>query len=180
MGKTVFFWYFFLIEGVVIVDNVSLHTIINHWRGMYKALENDWQTSAKDLGLTTAEQHMLWIIYFENEATMTRIAEIGLWDISTVVQVANRLKQKGYIKTLKHDHDRRISYCTLTPEGEEIREKSGQYTYKTYEYLASINDEENHFFTTLSAFQRQFNEHFHGKEFVEWVDRTSKIHKNED
>ncbi|QOR67680.1 MarR family transcriptional regulator [Cytobacillus suaedae] len=161
------------------MDHVSLHTLINHWRGMYKALENDWQTSAKDLGLTTAEQHMLWIIYFEKEATMTRISDIGLWDISTVVQVANRLKQKGYIQTVKHDNDRRISYCILTPEGEAIREKSSEYSYKTYEYLAAFNDEDNNFYETLSNFQRKFNEHFHGKDFVEWVDRTSKASKNE-
>ncbi|MDF0728456.1 MarR family transcriptional regulator [Cytobacillus sp. S13-E01] len=161
------------------MNDVSLHALINHWRGMYKALEHDWQTSAKDLGLTTAEQHMLWIIHFEKEVTMTRIAEVGLWDISTVVQVANRLKKKGYIQTLKHDNDRRISYCILTNEGDAIRAESAKYHYKTLDYLSTLNEDSN-FIETLSSFQKKFNEHFHGRDFVEWIERTSKIQGPED
>lgn len=158
------------------MNDISVHTLINFWRGMYKALEKEWQNVSQELGLTTAEQHMLMIIYLEKEIKMSKLAEIGLWDISTVVQVANRLKQKGYIKTLKYSIDRRVSYCILTEEGESILRESTKYKFKTYEYIINYGDDK--FLETLFSFDEMFNEHFHGKEFVDWIKKTTILSKS--
>lgn len=158
------------------MNDVYIHSIINYWRGIYKVLEDDWQKAAKDLGLTTAEQHLLWILHFEKEATMTEIADIGLWDISTVVQIVNRLKKKGLIETKKRVHDRRISYCILTEEGLKKRKESEKYRYKSMEYLKALsnNEETKDMIPALLEFQKNFNQHFHGESFVKWVDKTTK------
>lgn len=104
----------------------DMHMMMNYVRGVYKVLEEDWQKSAKALGLTQAEQHILWIVSFEQEATISRIAQLGLWDVSTVMQVIKRLKEKGLVQMLKKDHDRRISYVSLTEEGAKKQEMSAE------------------------------------------------------
>lgn len=154
----------------------EIHKIMNHWRGMYKVLEQDWQKVAKEHGLTPAEQHVIWILHFEKEATMTRIADIGLWDVSTVMQMTKRLQEKGLIETKKMDHDRRISYVSLTEEGRNRREKTENYDYQIVDCINQIISEKGYspeFLHELSEFQKAFNERFHGKDFVNWVERTS-------
>ncbi len=47
------------------MNEVSVHALIKFWKGMYKALEKEWQNASQELGLTTAEQHMLMIIYIK-------------------------------------------------------------------------------------------------------------------
>ncbi|MFZ3589587.1 MarR family transcriptional regulator [Bacillus sp. DJP31] len=158
------------------MDQALLHVMINHWRGMYKVLESDWQAVAKETGVTPAELHVLWILSLEVQATMSRIAELGLWDLSTVAQMINRLKKKEMIKTKKKNKDRRISYCELTPLGKEKAEESKAHSYKFLDYLKEQEDKNNDIsiIEQLRDFQVKFNRHFHGKDFVDWVDETAK------
>ncbi len=158
------------------MDQALLHVMINHWRGMYKVLENDWQAVAKETGVTPAELHVLWILSLEPKATMTKIAELGLWDLSTVAQMVNRLKKKKLLKTFKNNQDRRVSYCNLTPLGLEKVEESKEYSYKFLNYVKEQGDskDDSNVIENLHAFQVGFNRHFHGNEFVDWVDKSSK------
>ncbi|MBB6451944.1 MarR family protease production transcriptional regulator HPr [Salirhabdus euzebyi] len=155
----------------------EVHELINYYRGMYKVLEQDWQKSAQDQGITSAEQHILWILHFEKEATMSRIAQLGLWEISTVMQVIKRLTKKGLVDVQKNKKDLRISYVTLTDEGKKVREETQNYTYKITEYLhdfAGRNEENRKLIDQMKEFLLDFNKHFHGEEFSKWVKHTSK------
>lgn len=158
-------------------DLANVHLMMNHFRGAYKVLEEEWQKSAREIGLTQAEQHVLWIVSLEREATITRIAELGLWDVSTVMQVVKRLKEKGFILVKKKENDRRISYVELTKAGNEKRKQSEQYKYKLYDFVKGFNSESKEnaeFLEQLVSFYEQVNQHFYGREFVNWVDSTSK------
>jgi MarR family protease production transcriptional regulator HPr len=159
------------------MDQALLHVMINHWRGMYKVLENDWQAVAKETGVTPAELHVLWILSLEQPATMSKIAELGLWDLSTVAQMVNRLKKKEMIKTKKNSPDRRASYCELTPLGAQKVEESKAYHYKFLDYMKEQEEFNSNktVLKELEAFQVDFNRHFHGTAFVDWVDKTSKL-----
>jgi MarR family protease production transcriptional regulator HPr len=159
------------------MDQALLHVMINHWRGMYKVLESDWQAVAKETGVTPAELHVLWILSLEKLATMSKIAELGLWDLSTVAQMVKRLKKKELINTKKNNQDRRVSYCELTPLGAQKAEESKAYHYKFLDYVKEQEElySNKTVLREFQTFQVDFNRHFHGTKFVEWVDKTSKL-----
>lgn len=163
------------------MEKYLVHEIINYWRGAYKVLEEDWKRSAEEQGITPAEQHVLWILYFEKEATMTRIGDVGLWEVTTVMQLITRLKSKGLVKVFKNDLDRRVSYVSLTENGEELRRNSGEHTFRLFEYLYSILEEEgqNEVVIQMHSFLKRLNKEFHGCEFVDWVESTSSSLKEQ-
>ncbi len=159
------------------VNMSNLHIIMNYLRGTYKVLEEEWQKSARSIGLTQAEQHVLWIVHLEKEATITKIASIGLWDVSTVMQVITRLKQKGLITLMKKAADRRVSYATLTDLGEQKIQESYEFSYKLYDYLEDYSkqsDDHLKFMKQMMDFHKELNQYFHGSEFIDWTERTSK------
>ncbi|MCF6137801.1 MarR family transcriptional regulator [Pseudalkalibacillus berkeleyi] len=159
----------------------NMHMMMNYLRGAYKVLEEEWQKSARSIGLTQAEQHVLWIVHLEKEATITKIASIGLWDVSTVMQVITRLKQKGFITLTKKVADRRVSYALLTELGEQKIQESYQFSYKLYDYLEDYSkqsDDNLQFLKQLMEFHKDLNQYFHGSDFIDWTERTSKtLHK---
>jgi MarR family protease production transcriptional regulator HPr len=158
-------------------DTGNVHMLLNYLRGAYKVLEEEWQKAAKEIGLTQAEQHILWIVFIEKEATITRVADLGLWDVSTVMQVVKRLKDKGLIKVKKKANDRRISYVELTEAGYIKRKQSEQHTYKLYDFLKDYfgqSDENAKFMYESMKFYREMNQHFHGREFASWIESSAK------
>ncbi|KAA0546642.1 MarR family transcriptional regulator [Bacillus sp. BGMRC 2118] len=159
------------------MDQALLHVMINHWRGMYKVLEHDWQKAAKEIGVTSSELHVLWIVSLEKIAPMTKIAELGLWDVSTVAQMITRLKRKMLIHTTKDKNDRRITWCELTPLGIETVKKSKEYNFQFVDFVTAQkgdNVNKHELIENLRSFQIEFNRHFHGEKFVEWIDKTEK------
>ncbi|TLS36405.1 winged helix DNA-binding protein [Pseudalkalibacillus caeni] len=156
------------------------HIYMNYIRGAYKVLESDWQKHAREIGLTQAEQHVLWIASIEKEATITRISEVGLWDVSTVMQVLKRLKDKGLIEMHKKESDRRISYVTLTDQGWEKKEASKAFSYKIFDYIHDFvneSEENEQLFQCVVKFTRELNRHFYGNDFTHWVEKDSKVTK---
>ncbi|MBN8208183.1 BlaI/MecI/CopY family transcriptional regulator [Bacillus sp. NTK071] len=156
------------------MDSIQTHKLMNYMRGTYKVLENEWQKNAREIGLTQAEQHVMWIVYLEKEITITRISEIGLWDVSTVMQVLKRLKNKAFVKLEKKANDRRVSYVSLTDVGLEKVDASTQYSYSVMNYLDEYrekSEEHAEFLKEMYQFQMDFNKHFHGSEFVNWVEK---------
>ncbi|MBM7097245.1 MULTISPECIES: MarR family transcriptional regulator [Alteribacter] len=150
------------------------HLLMNYIRGMAKTLEEEWQTSARDLGLTLAEQHIMWIVYLEEKASISRIAKVGLWDRSTVMQVIKRLVGKGYVKVLKDDRDLRVSYVILTEEGKVKRQQTQKESFELFDFIEEYQKKNPGFMEQLVSFHREANRHFHGDEFVDWVETTTK------
>ncbi|MGC4376475.1 MarR family transcriptional regulator [Fictibacillus sp. Mic-4] len=154
----------------------NMHMMLNYMRGTYKVLEEELQTAAKALGLTQAEQHILWIVSFEKDVTISRIAKIGLWDVSTVMQVIKRLKDKQLVQVVKKSDDRRISYVMLTEEGKKKRKESEQLDLKIYRFFKKWLEDETkkEFIAELIELHREINQHFHGREYVKWIESTTK------
>ncbi|WP_018923903.1 MarR family winged helix-turn-helix transcriptional regulator [Salsuginibacillus kocurii] len=150
----------------------DFHIYLNFLRGLSKIMEEDWQRFAQDLGLTQAEQHALWVIDSGEKATMSQVAKVGLWDLSTVMQLIKRLKQKGLVTTTKDEQDLRISYVTLTEEGKRRKEQSATYSHRLQQVLSDYENKSNEhaqFMDELKCFLEEINQDVHGKEFVNWV-----------
>ncbi len=143
-------------------------------RGILKVLEDEWQKNAQTLGLTLAEQHVMWIVHSEGKMSISTIARIGLWDRSTVMQIIKRLQAKKLVRMTKDEQDLRITYIELTAEGEHKRELTKEKDYKLFDFIYKYQEENEEFMTELIKFHREANKYFHGEDFVEWVERTTE------
>ncbi|PYZ98544.1 hypothetical protein CR205_08145 [Alteribacter lacisalsi] len=158
--------------------NYKNHLLMNYIRGMAKTLEEEWQAGAKELGLTLAEQHIMWIVYLEERASISTIAKVGLWDRSTVMQVIKRLVNKGLVLVEKDESDLRVSYVKLTDQGHQKRKQTQSASFELFEFIQEYQKEKPEFIEELVAFHREANRHFHGEEFVEWVERTTSEYES--
>lgn len=155
-------------------DKMNPHLILNYFRGVAKIVEEDWQRAAKSAGLTQAEQHTLWIIFFEGGASITKIAKYGLWDRSTVMQVVKRLKEKGLVYIEKDEQDLRVSYVKLTEEGKKRRAQTREVNYDFLNFIEKTKTEDPDGFDNLVNFLEKINRNYYGDDFIEWVEETDK------
>ncbi|SDH50011.1 MarR family winged helix-turn-helix transcriptional regulator [Alteribacillus bidgolensis] len=141
-------------------------------RGLSKVMEADLNKSAKKLDLTITELNFLWTIFYEEEPTVSRIAELTILDSSTVTQVLSRLKKKQLVSIYKKGEDSRFSYVKLTNKGNKKRELSttyNEYTLLKFFYKELDNPEERKKMEITLDYLRKINHYFHGEEFVNWV-----------
>ncbi|OIJ20338.1 hypothetical protein BKP45_09770 [Anaerobacillus alkalidiazotrophicus] len=157
----------------------NLHSILNLLRGTSKVVEEDWQKVAHLAGLTQAEQHTLWIIYFEERASITKIANYGLWDRSTVMQVVKRLKEKGLVTIEKDEKDLRVTYVILTEEGRKRQLATTKEDYSLFNYLNQLRIENEEAFNQFIKILVKINQQYHGEEYVQWVEKTAKIYEDQ-
>ncbi|MBB5173025.1 MarR family winged helix-turn-helix transcriptional regulator [Texcoconibacillus texcoconensis] len=150
------------------------HLLLNYIRGFSKYMEDEWQANARSLGLTLAEQHLLWIVHLKENPTISTIAVLGLWDRSTVMQVIKRLQRKGLVDIEKDEKDLRVSYVLLTEEGKRKREQSRHYSMNFFEFIENYRMKHPRFYDDLIAFHREANRYFHGEQFVHWVEKSSE------
>ncbi|WP_257348359.1 MarR family winged helix-turn-helix transcriptional regulator [Pseudalkalibacillus decolorationis] len=151
----------------------KMHVLMNMWRGLYKVLEGDLKESAEKLGLTVAEQHLVWIIFHEKELTVTALSELSLLNISTVTQVLKRLQTKEMISLNKYPQDRRVSYVNLTEHGSDIA-KQILTQRDDYRVLGYFDHAEEDLLTKMNDLQCEMNRFYHGDRFVNWVEKTRK------
>lgn len=152
---------------------MNLHTMLNHFRGAIKVIDGDWQKAAQSVGLTQAELHTLWVVFFEERASITTIANYGLWDRSTVMQVIKRLKDKGLVIVEKDDLDLRVSYVSLTEEGKKRQQATAHADFSFFSYINELRKEDEEGFQKLMSFVVKFNRNYHGEEYVQWVEKTA-------
>ena len=107
---------------------------------MYKILENDWERSAQSMGITKAEQHLLWIVYSENEVTISRLSDLCLLKVSTVMQVLKRMEEKRLINQIKRQEDRRVTYVSMTTLGYETIKTSTTFEYQFLNYFQEMDE----------------------------------------
>lgn len=153
---------------------INQHMLLNYFRGAAKVVEDDWQKGAQSAGLTQAEQHTLWVVYFEGRASISTIAKYGLWDRSTVMQVVKRLKEKGFVHVEKDDKDLRVSYVLLTEEGKKRHKATKEMDYEFLTFMDGIMEEDPIAFNNLLKILEKINRNYYGEEFIHWVEQTSK------
>ncbi len=121
-----------------------LHMLLNLFRGLYKSIDDDLREAAAKCGLTTAQQHLLWVLYFNNGSTLTEISELGQWHVSTVMNMVERMEKSGLLYKVVDENDARVKRIFLTPQGETLRGKTETMTdnYRLYKILAEIDEED--------------------------------------
>lgn len=159
---------------------VILHVLLNLIRGLYKAVDDSWRKSAANNGLTVSQQHLLWILYFENGSTLSEISKYGLWHLSTVMDLVNRMEKHQLVHKKVDISDARTKRVFLTEKGFDLLKASYEST-ALYEFLDVLYNENNkHMLPQYVKTLYNLNRAFNGEEFVSYVHRTaSKFPKKE-
>jgi DNA-binding MarR family transcriptional regulator len=79
-----------------------------------------------DADLTMSQLKVLFLLYAEHHASMTRLAEALHVTLATVTGIVDRLVEHGWIVRDEDDRDRRIVLCALTADGVAIAEQLQQ------------------------------------------------------
>ncbi len=79
-----------------------------------------FERGCRDLGLTTGQYDVLFVLFYESEVNQDRLAQVLGLDRSTTGVLAGNLEKKGLIARRVKPDDRRKRILALTPEGAEI------------------------------------------------------------
>lgn len=161
------------------MESKKIKLLLSYWRGINKILEQDLLMLAAEQKLTSSDAFIMRILFVEEENTISKIAEIGLWEIPTVMQYIKRLKNNGLVETSKRKNDRRITYVKLTEKGKEaVGSMSDVFDSKLrlFNFIADFHDENDtnrKLIDDIITLEKKINKHFHGSNFVEWVQNSS-------
>lgn len=118
--------------------------LINLCRGLYKSIDDDLRQVAADFGLTPAQQHLLWVLYFNNGSTLTEISELGQWHVSTVMNMVERMEKMQLLYKVIDENDARVKRVFLTARGEELRKRTEERvdSFRIYKMLLETSTDE--------------------------------------
>lgn len=111
---------------------VRVYEILNLTRGLYKMIEEDWEKASRVFNLTHSQQHVLWLLHFQDGCTLTELSNYGVWHLSTLMDIVNRMEKKGLVRREVDQEDKRITRVFTTEKGEEIRKKTMEIDYAKY------------------------------------------------
>lgn len=150
-----------------------LHVVLNLIRGLYKAIDNDWRKQAGEIGLTPCQQHLLWILHFKNGSTLTELSEIGVWHVSTVMSMVERMEKNGLVTKEVDANDARTKRIYITDKGERVQQESieGHDHYRLLELLNNMDSQEVEQGTKILHY---LVKELLGERFVEFVNSSSQ------
>lgn len=148
-------WKYFIPRQVLLVRGMvrqveqlenyrKLHVLLNLIRGLYKALDNDWRKAAAEVGLTPCQQHLLWILSFKNGSTLTELSEIGVWHVSTVMSMVERMERNGLVSKEVDSNDARTKRIFITEKGRRVRQETlkGEGHFRLLALLNNMKEKE--------------------------------------
>ncbi|RKD25505.1 hypothetical protein BEP19_00735 [Ammoniphilus oxalaticus] len=156
----------------------DLHITMNIIRAMYKIMEEDWTRQAKRYDLTSPQQHLLSVLHFHDGSTITEIANLGLWHISTAMHLIDRVEEKGLVRKERLRHDKRASRVFLTEKGQGLREKMAHEDLVQSRLLAAVikkRDEHGFALGSLRDFGLAVAQELYGKGYVDYLEKSSRM-----
>ena len=79
------------------------------------------RTQAAGFDLTPIQFAAMDAIYAQPQTDQARVAEMIAYDRATIGGVIDRMEQKGWVRRVVSERDRRARELSLTPEGERVR-----------------------------------------------------------
>ncbi|SHK46006.1 MarR family protein [Desulforamulus aeronauticus DSM 10349] len=150
-----------------------LHVLLNLIRGLYKALDSDWRKAASEVGLTPCQQHLLWILSFRNGSTLTELSEIGVWHVSTVMSMVERMEKNGLVTKVVDLNDARTKRIFVTEKGSRVRKETlkGEEHFRLLSLMNNMNEQEVKEGTKILQY---LVSELLGERFIEFVNSSSE------
>jgi len=159
---------------------VKIHQLLNLLRFVYKAFEKEWAEEAKACGLTIPQQHILWLVYFDEGCSISDLSYRGFWHMSTLTDLLNRMEKEGYIRKVRDECDKRTTRVYLTDKGRKKREETERIAPDYFSMLKKLDTlDPGYFDMVISHLYRICNEVFDGKAFTKFVKHTTEKLKNQ-
>ena len=112
---------------------------------IYDCIHKHANNDMVELDLTFTQHHLLMYLA-HREGYTAELKEIEReFRVSqpTVAGIAQRLEAKGYVEALAHPTDRRVKMIHLTPQGQELCERSNQkMVRRNAEMIQGLSQEE--------------------------------------
>ena len=109
----------------------------------YEKLSTLEEGVVKDSGLTTAQNHAIEIVGHEGAIKMIRLAEkLGVTTGTLTVSI-DRLEEKGLLRRVPHQSDRRSYLIELTEKGQDVFARHHNHHLNlTDEIMADFSEQE--------------------------------------
>lgn len=109
----------------------------------YEKLSTWEEGVVKDSGLTTAQNHAIEIVGHEGAIKMIRLAEkLGVTTGTLTVSI-DRLEEKGLLRRVPHQSDRRSYLIELTEKGQDVFARHHNHHLNlTDEIMADFSEQE--------------------------------------
>lgn len=99
---------------------ISLHKLNYVYLAVNKCFIDDWEKIVQMGGLTYPQAKLLIILKEGGQSTMSQIAERGLWHMSTVTELVNRMDKEDLVSKRIDQIDKRVVKVDITEKGVEV------------------------------------------------------------
>ncbi|TFB13223.1 MarR family transcriptional regulator [Filobacillus milosensis] len=94
-------------------------------------------------GLNPTEFATLELLYHRGQQPLQKIGERILLTSGSITYVVNNLEKKGYLKRIRSEHDRRVTYAQITKQGKGLLSDIFPEHWKEIdEFMAGLTEEE--------------------------------------
>ncbi len=150
-----------------------IHEALNLLRGIWKGVEKEWQTYARQLNLTPAQQHILWNLAFEEGITISALSARSLMHITTTTDVVKRMEGRGLVRVENCPHDGRAYLVFLTDTGRQLWQQSLDSTeaWPLLGQVLNLDPEERQL---LMRILREWAGRLQDEAYCDWVKGTTE------
>ncbi|MBY0030913.1 MarR family transcriptional regulator [Priestia aryabhattai] len=130
---------------------MDLHDLTSHLihRTDVRAM-NYFKKKLKPYGMTPVRWSIISVLDSQKGITQTELAEAIDKKQTTIVEMIYAMEEKGLIKRMYSERDRRLHYLFLTERGEELKETLSPLVKDVHLFVTrQLSDEENTQLKTL-------------------------------
>jgi DNA-binding MarR family transcriptional regulator len=130
---------------------MDLHDLTSHLihRTDVRAM-NYFKKKLKPYGMTPVRWSIISVLDSQKEITQTELAEAIDKKQTTIVEMIYAMEEKGLIKRMYSERDRRLHYLFLTEKGEELKRTLSPLVKDAQLFVTrQLSDEENTQLKTL-------------------------------
>ncbi|GAB1782746.1 MarR family winged helix-turn-helix transcriptional regulator [Priestia megaterium] len=130
---------------------MDLHDLTSHLihRTDVRAM-NYFKKKLKPYGMTPVRWSIISVLDSQKGRTQTELAEAIDKKQTTIVEMIYAMEEKGFIKRMYSERDRRLHYLFLTEKGEELKKTLSPFVKDAHLFVTrQLSDEENTQLKTL-------------------------------
>ncbi|WP_067837583.1 MarR family winged helix-turn-helix transcriptional regulator [Amphibacillus sediminis] len=109
----------------------------------YRSVADQVAADIRKKGLNTTDFGVLELLYHSGDQPLQKIGDKILLASGSITYVVDKLEKKGYLKRIQCAKDRRITYASITEQGEQLLNDIFPDHWQQIEQITSgLNEEE--------------------------------------
>ena len=95
----------------------EIKRLVGSIRRFYRVVQHDGSKESKQMGLTSAQSHVLRTLYYMGPLSSVDLSRNLYVTASNMTGLIDRLEKKELVDRIRKEGDRRVTLITLTPSG---------------------------------------------------------------